>query len=411
MPSVLFVHNGAPGRFQFLGSALRSRGWRCALINGSTGTDLPDVPTLRWSLSRGTTPGMFDLAVRAEADIMRGYAAAECAAGLKAQGFEPDIIIGHPGWGEMLFLAEVFPGAPQIQIGEFYYKGRGSDVNFDPEFPLGSLNDLARVHAKNAGLAMCYATASRIVASTPFQASLLPAPFRERTVVIHEGIDTRTTTPRTSSELVLADGVRIPRGAPLITFINRFLEPLRGFHTFMRALPAFQKAVPDARVLIVGSENPEGYGRPPPQGTTWKQILLSEVGAQIDASRVHFTGQLPYASLLEALSISTAHVYLTYPFVLSWSLLDAMACECLVVGSDTAPVRDVLRDGANGLLVDFFDHEGLAAKLADICRDPARYSGLRRAARQTVVRDFDRVSVCEPAWLSLIDAEMAARAG
>jgi glycosyltransferase involved in cell wall biosynthesis len=191
---------------------------------------------------------------------------------------------------------------------------------------------------------------------------------------------------------------------PVVTFINRHLEPLRGFHIFMRALPRLLTTVPDVHVLIIGADRLAGYGpKPPREGVTWKQLMLEELQGQLDGSRVHFVGQLAYDQLMRVLSISRAHVYMTYPFVLSWSLLDAMACECLIIGSDTAPVRDVIRPGKNGLLVDFFDHKALADALTEACVVPDQYEEMRRSARATIVDEFDRKTVCEPAWLSLIN--------
>lgn len=407
MPTVLFVHNGTPGRFASLARALTQRGWRGALINGPAGLDLPGLGTVRWDVSRGTTKGIFDLATRAEADLIRGRAAAEGALKLRETGFVPDLIIGHPGWGEMALMREVFPEAKQIQIGEFYYRSRGADVGFDMEFETDTFDDRARVHAKNAVMAMSYLDADRIVVPTPFQASLFPALFRPRIAIIHEGIDTAKTRPQLQATFPLPDGRMLDRSRPVVTFINRYFEPIRGFHIFMRALPRLQQQVPGADVLLIGSDETKGYGARPPSGN-WKQVLLQELGDRLDMKRVHFTGPLPYERLLAALSISAAHVYLTYPFVLSWSLLDAMACECLVVGSDTAPVRDVIRPGVNGLLVDFFDHNALAETLAQACLEGQRLDPLRKAARETVVQDYDRATVCEPAWLALIDEVMKA---
>ncbi len=407
MTSVLFVHNGWPGRFGFLAEALLKRGWSCVLINGPDGTDLPGVKSFRWSPSRGSTSGIFDIATRAEADMIRGFAAAEIASSLSAQGFQPDLIIGHPGWGEMLFLREVFPNARQIQIGEFFYRTTGADVNFDPRFNDASLHNLARVHAKNATLSLSYSDADCIVAPTPFQASLLPAAFQSHTSIIHEGIDTTRAKRKTNVD-PQSLGLKIDHGAPIITFINRYFEPTRGFVPFMRAMPGFLNATPDAHVLLIGSELAKGYSAPRTDGKTWKQGMLEELDGQIDLKRVHFTGPLSYEDLISALSMSTAHVYLTYPFVLSWSLLDAMACECLIVASDTAPVRDVVKHDVNGMLVDFFDHEALASRLADICQNSSRYQPLRQAARDTIVSQYDRRSKTEPAWMALIDEELAA---
>jgi glycosyltransferase involved in cell wall biosynthesis len=403
MTSVLFVHNGSPGRFAFLARALSQRGWRCALVNGPAGSDLPGATTVRWQLRRGSTAGIFPAATRAEADLMRGRAAADAACKLKAGAFDPQLIIGHPGWGEMVFMREVFPRARQIQLGEFYYRSSGADVGFDREFDRLDFDEQARVHAKNAILAMSYAEADRIAVPTPFQASLLPKVFQPRVSIIHEGIDTAVARPQPQAEVRLNRGLIFDRRTPVVTFANRFFEPMRGFHIFMRTLPRLLAELPDLHVLMIGSDKPQGYGKPPPAAKTWKQIMLQELEGRLDLGRIHFTGQMSYPNFLSALSISAAHVYLTYPFVLSWSLLDAMACECLVIGSNTAPVRDVIRPNVNGLLVDFFDQEGLAKSLIAACRDPERYRPLRRAARETIVEHFDRASVCEPAWLALID--------
>jgi glycosyltransferase involved in cell wall biosynthesis len=406
MPTVLFVHNGSPGRFAFLARALLQKGWRGALINGPEGRDLSGIATVRWRRSRGTTAGIFEPATRSEIDLIRARAAADGALQLQAAGFEPDLIIGHPGWGEMALLREVFPSVRQIQVGEFYYRSRGADVGFDKEFETDSFDARVRVHAKNTVLAMSYAEADRIVVPTPFQASIFPAVFQPRIVIIHEGIDAAKTRPQSQARFALPNGQVLDRSKPVVTFVNRSFEPMRGFHIFMRALPRLLEQVSGVNVLMIGSEEPRGYGIPAPAGTNWKQVMLRELGGRLDMSRVHFAGQVSYERLVAALSISAAHVYWTYPFVLSWSLLDAMACECLVVGSDTGPVRDVIKPGVNGLLIDFFDHDGLADAVTAVCREPHRFAALRRAARQTVLSKYDRASVCEPAWLNLIDDVM-----
>lgn len=406
MPRVLFIHNGSPGRFMFLNKALGDRGWERAHIGAPDATDLPGARNFRWKQQRGSTPGIFNPATRAEVDIMRGVFAAQVAQGLKADGFVPDLIVGHPGWGEMTFLHEVFPGVKQIQIGEFFYRSKGADVDFDPEFPMLDFESQVRVHAKNAVITLSHTNADRIVCPTAFQASLFPPVLQHAIEVIHEGVDTQRTQRIEGVSIKSGDRV-IDGSRPVITFINRAFEPMRGFHTFMRALPHYLDAVPDADVILVGTDRRETYGPPPVNGNTWKEVLMREVGHRLDMKRVHFPGGLAYDSLLRVLSLSWAHVYMTYPFVLSWSLLDAMACECVMVASDTAPVRDAIRDGENGVLVDFFDHEALAAKLVEISRNPAPFQHLRKAARQSAIASFDRATICEPAWLRLVDEVMA----
>jgi glycosyltransferase involved in cell wall biosynthesis len=406
MPNVLFVHNGAPGRFAFLAAALRERGWAGALINGPTGTDLEGMASIRWRPSGPQQGSPRKLVRQAESQLVAGAGGAQAAMELRRNGFRPDVIIGHPSWGEMLFLKEVFPDTPQIQIGELYYQTRGGSFNFDPEFPAPSLEAAIIHQAGNAAFALSCAQATRIVAPTPFQASTYPDVFQPLVRVVHEGVDTKVARPFPHTRLTLQDGTVLDGSMPVVTFINRRFEPARGFHIFMRALPRFLSAVPDAHVLIVGSDDQDTYGRPPPEGS-WKQRLLAEVGDRLDPARVHWVGTLPYEQLLRVFAASWAHVYLTYPFVLSWSLLDAMACGCVIIGSDTAPVRDVVRHEENGLLVPFFDTDALAARLAEACRKPERFRRLRENARATAVAEYDRATVCLPKWLGVIDEVLA----
>jgi glycosyltransferase involved in cell wall biosynthesis len=404
-PKILFIHNGSPGRFRFLASAFADRKWECTLIGPPGENELPDTRNLSWSLGRGSTPDIFPPATRAEGDLIRGQNAANLALKIKGEGFVPDLIIGHPGWGEMVFLGEVFPGAKQIQLGEWYYSG--DDTNFDPEFGLPDFAERCRILAYNAVLALSVVEADRIVSPTQFQASTFPDVLQPRISVIHEGIATDVAKPGLATGLTLPNGIKLNREAPVVTLVSRRFEPLRGFHTFMRALPRFLAANPTAHVIVVGFDHPDIYGARPKGHASWKEAMLAEVGDGLDLSRVHFVGSLSYHGLLRLFSVSTAHVYLTYPFVLSWSLLDAMACEALVIGSDTAPVREVIRDGENGFLVDFFDHAALADKLTEVCRNPNGYDGIRRAARETVLAEFDRQAVCLPAWLKLVDDVLA----
>jgi glycosyltransferase involved in cell wall biosynthesis len=198
-------------------------------------------------------------------------------------------------------------------------------------------------------------------------------------------------------------GVTLSAGDEVVTYVARNLEPYRGFHVFMRALPGLLRARPRARVLIVGGDQ-VSYGSKPADGETWRARMLAEVGGQIDAGRVHFLGRLPYESYLRLLQVSAVHAYLTYPFVLSWSMLEAMAAGCMVVGSRTAPVEEVIKHGENGWLVDFFDHRQLAEALAGALEERSRLDGIRQAARRTVVERFDLTTVCLPRQLEILQA-------
>ena len=254
---------------------------------------------------------------------------------------------------------------------------------------------------------MALAEADQIVCATPFQASLLPSVFEPRTIIIHEGVETELVVRQRSAQVRLPSGQILDDLKPVVTFVNRHLEPLRGFHIFMRALPALLDSVPDSHALIIG-DNRTGYGPAAPKGATWKERLVGELGDRLDHSRVHFLGRVPYAEMLAAFSIARAHVYYTYPFVLSWSLLEAMACECLIIGSDTAPLHDVIVPGRNGILLDFFDVAALSEALIRCCRRPGDFDPMRAAARATILDRFDRQRHSLPAWQTLLDSMAAA---
>ena len=407
MSDVLFVHNNFPGQFGFIAEKLHAEGYRCAAIASRTGQKLDGIELVQWRTSKATTPNILPAAVRVEADLIRGGAAAKAAVHLRDRGFDPALIIGHPGWGETTYMREIFPRARQIAYAEYYYRSVGGDVGFDPEFSPARAEDPHTLYAKNAGMTMAFAEAEAIVAPTAFQRSLLPQIFRDRAHVIHEGVDTDFVRKRADVTLALGTGKVLDGSRPIITFINRRLEPLRGFHIFVRALPALMQAVPDAEIVIIGADEPGGYGTPSGE-QSWRTRLFGQIADKVEGSRVHFVGRLPHETMLQALSLSWAHVYFTYPFVMSWSLLEAMASECLVIASDTAPVRDAITNGRDGILLDFFDVEGLTRALIEACRIPERFRPLRRAARETVLARYDRASICQPAWLALVEPMLEA---
>jgi glycosyltransferase involved in cell wall biosynthesis len=402
MSDVLFVHNNFPAQFGFIAEKLHAEGHRVAAIASETGRAFDELTLVKWSTRRGTTEGILPSAVRAEADLIRGGAAAQAALKLKDDGFDPALIVGHPGWGETTYMREIFPAAKQIAYAEYYYRSRGGDVGFDPEFSPPRERDPHELYAKNAGMAMAFAEADAIVSPTPFQASVLPEVFRQRTHIIHEGVDTAVAKRHPSPKLTMGDGKVIDGSRPLITLINRRFEPLRGFHIFMRALPKLMAAVPEADIIIIGADEDGGYGKPAEKGTTWGKRLYAEVADRVDRSRIHFVGRVSHSLMLETLSLSSAHVYYTYPFVMSWSLLEAMAVECLVLGSDTAPVRDAITPGVDGILNDFFDVEALSHAMIEACRNPEKFAGMRKAARETILKRYDRASICQPAWTALV---------
>ena len=388
---VLFVHQNCPGQFRHLLAALRREGGNQTVFLTRPGRpDLQGVLKAEYSPHRPVTEGIHSYLAGTEAAVIAGQGAARAALGLKERGMVPDVIYGHPGWGETLFLKDVFPDVPLISYAEFYYRGQGSDVGFDPEFGT-AFDTVCKARARAAHHLLAIEAADLAVSPTEWQRAQFPDVFRDRIEVIPDGIDTAEVRPDPAAEITLPSGETIRAGAEIVTYVARNLEPYRGFHIFMRALPALLDRRPAARVLILGGDD-AGYGRPPEGGGTWRERLLEETGLASD--RVHFLGRVPRAGYLKVLQVSAAHVYLTYPFVLSWSMLEAMAAGCVVIGSDTAPVREVIRDGSNGLLTDFFDAPALAARIAGVLDEPAEHAPLRAAARQTILDRYRVEQAC-----------------
>jgi len=360
----------------------------------------------------GSSKNIHPLATEFETKVIRGQACANKLLDLKKNGFYPDLIIGHPGWGELLFAREVYPKAKQIHFIEFYYRFVGADMSFDPEFSNDSLAERERIYIKNTHLILGLLEMDWGYAPTQWQKSLIPSVFRNKVDVIFDGIDTQVVKPKLPGEKItlkinLPDGsIRvIEEGDEIVTFVNRNLEPYRGYHSFMRALPEIQRQRPKALTLIVGGEG-VSYGAKAPPGESWKNIFLDEVKADIDLSRIFFLGSIPYDQYIKLLQMSQCHVYLTYPFVLSWSCLEAMACGAVVVGSKTPPVQEVIVDCKNGLLVDFFDIQNIASTVIEVLKNKDQYLHIRQAARQTIIEQYDLNRVSVPQQLAMINQVM-----
>ena len=396
---ILFVHQNFPGQFKHLAPALAQAGHQVVSL-GIDGTGLPQIPMVRYKPGRSTSRDIHPLARDFETKLIRGDACAGAAVRMKRGGFTPDVMVVNPGWGESLFLKDVWPGAKMLALLEFFYAAHGRDADFDPEFSRDDIAMDARVHIKNANLLMAMDSMDWGLAPTHFQHSVMPAVYRDRISVIFDGIDTATVRPDPAATLTMP-GKTLRAGDEVLTFINRNLEPYRGYHQFMRALPRILRERPAATVLIVGGDE-VSYGAAPEPGKTWKQIFLDEVRAHIDPVRVHFLGRIPYETYLRVLQVSSCHVYLTYPFVLGWSCIEALSSGCLVVGSATPPVQEVIEHGRNGLLNDFFDHDALAGRVIDVLTRPSHYAPMRVAARESAVARYDLATQCLPRQVELI---------
>jgi len=398
---ILFVHNSFPAQFQQLQRVLADDPTvSMAAVGAPNARAMKGVRLIKYRMPESDVSGTHPFARRFDMECRRAEQVLYSLSTLKASGFVPDVILAHPGWGETLPLRTVFPKARILLYCEFFYGAEGRDIGFDPEFPEGGLDGGIALQLKNATTLLALSDADRGVSPTPWQRSTFPRQFQRMIDVVHEGIDVAEVARDRDAGFDLPDGRRLKPGDPVITFVARNLEPIRGYHTFMRTLPAILGRLPSAQVLVVGGHG-TSYGIKPPRGTTWKAMFLDEVADRIDLARVHFTGRLSRERYLAALHVSAAHVYLTYPFVLSWSLIEAMGAGCAIVASDTAPLRDVI-DGTNGILVPFFDTEALADRVVDVVSKPRRHAEMRRRAQALVADRYDADRICVPQMRRLI---------
>ena len=400
---ILFVHQNFPGQYIHLARYLAQHaGNEVVFITQRRGVALPGVRVVVYTPAREASRHTHHYLRPSEAGVLNAQAVVRAALELKRSGFVPDVMLGHNGWGEIWYLKEVFPSSPLIGYFEFFYRLHGADVGFEPGEAPG-IESALRVRTKNVGNLLGLDVCDLGQTPTHWQHSVYPAIYQPRLRIVHDGIDTRVVHPDPQAHLVLPlFGIDLKAGDEVLTYVARNLEPYRGFDRFMRSLPALLRARPQAQVLIVGGDE-VSYGARLPEGQTYRQQMLDELGDALDLSRVHFLGRVPYPVFLKILQVSRVHVYLTYPFVLSWSMLEALAAGCLVIASRTAPVEEVIREGENGLLVDFFNPDALARQAIEALAKPEAYAALRTAARQSIVERYDLHRIALPAQLALIE--------
>ena len=405
---ILFVHQNFPGQYKHISVKLVDLGYEVHTLSIKEYSH-EGMNNHSYNLIGQSSENINQWSIEFETKMIRAESAARKALDLKENGFFPDLIIGHPGWGETFFLKEVWPEAKILSYVEFYYKTTDCDIDFDKDFIEKTLmknfdefhiyNKL-KLTARNSPFLSSYTTSDYLVCPTEYQKSLVPKILISAINVIHDGIDTNILKPNDDVSITI-NKKKFTKKDKIVTYVSRSLDPYRGFHIFMNSIPEILRENPDTYIFIVGSKDTHGYGAPSPDGN-FKDIFYSKIKKEIDGSKIFFLDFLEYSSYMKVLQISSLHMYLTYPFVLSWSMLEAMSCGALVLASDTEPVTEVIKNNYNGLLVDFFDSNMIAKKITKVLKNRDKFSDIRLNARKTIIDKYDLEKVCLPAHLSLI---------
>ena len=402
---LLFVHQNMPGQYRELVQWLAAQGDHeiVFLTQRVKAPKFAGVRTVIYKSHHKADEDAYGLSKSWETAAGNGFGAVTALRRIMSEGFIPDIVIGHVGWGEMSFFREVLPDTPMIGFFEYFYSVRGGPVGFDPEAPVSDHAPYI-MHGHNVVPLVNIEAVDIGHSPTRWQRDRFPVSFHEKIYVCHDGIRTDKLKPDKKASLSLNRIERpVTAGDEVVTYMARNLETTRGFHQFMRALPHIQKARPNARIVVIGG-NEASYGGKSKHPGGLRGQMEAEVGHLLDWDRLHFVGQVSFEDYQRIIQVSTCHIYLTMPFVLSWSLLESMSMGATIVASDVAPVREAMHHGETGLLVDFFDAEALAKQVVDVLACPADFAHLGRAARQHVVEHYDFLTVCLPEHIRQINA-------
>ena len=403
---IMFVHQNKPGQYRELVQWLAGTGDHQIyfLTQRKAAPSFEGVQTRVYEPHHKPADNAYGLSKNWEESTGNGLGAARAARQIEqTEGFKPDIVIGHVGWGELTFFKEIWKDVPIIGLFEYYYSATGGPVGFDPAEPV-SENTPFLLHARNAVPLANIETVDMGLSPTFWQRDRFPQSFHRKLYVCHDGIRTDQLKPDPKVRLKLGRLKHdLTRADEIVTFVSRNLERTRGFHIFMRALPRILKERPNARVLILGG-NETSYGGKSKHPGGLRAEMEAEVGKDVDWRRVHFLGKLPYDDYQKVVQISRCHLYLTMPFVLSWSFLEAMAMEATIVASDVAPVREAITHGKTGLLVDFFNPDAFAEQVIEVLQDPEKYQRFGPEARKHVVQHYDFLTKCLPEHVAQINA-------
>lgn len=382
----LFLHDNFPAQFPHVATALaKDKGNEVLFGTLRKEGELPGVRRINFKLNRRVNQNTHHYLQGLERAVITGEAVYRMCEQLKKEGFVPDVIYGHSGWGPPLFIKDVFPDSRLLCYFEWFYNTYGSDVDFDPNVP-PTADDAARIRMKNSPVLLDLESCDRGITPTHWQHDQFPKEWKSKIDVLNDGFDTDLCKPSEGARLKIDRlGLDLSSVEELLTYTAWGMEPYRGFPQFLQAIAKLQKTRPNMHAVIVG-EDRVVYGRKRSDGKTWKQEMLETLN--LDETRIHFPGKLPHEELRKVYQASSAHIYLTRPFILSWSMMESMASGCLLIAADVPTVTEVITDNETGLLVDFFDADAIADKIEEALDNPKKMKPIRKNARQHILDHY-----------------------
>jgi glycosyltransferase involved in cell wall biosynthesis len=394
---ILFVHQNFPAQFGHIAAYLvRRQGYRCSFVSQQPAGNVGGIECIRYDLKGGATEQTHYCSRSFENAIWHSHALYDALAA--RPDIKPDLVVAHSGFLSTVFLRELYD-CPVVNYFEYYYRTVGADMDYRPDFPYPAINRL-RAHARNANILLDLENCDAGYSPTRWQRSLFPPTYRDKIRVIFDGIDTNVWRPQHGLPRHVGNWT-VPDGMRVVTYVSRGMESIRGFDIFMKVAKLLCERRKDVVFFVVGEDRVCYGGDLEFTGArSFKEWVLSR--DQYDLSRFVFTGLMPTSSLAQLLAFTDLHIYLTVPFVLSWSLMDALACGATVLASDTAPVREMITHEHNGLLANFFDIEGLADAAGRVLDNPPEFRPLGQAGVKMIHERYS-LDVCLPRMLALYE--------
>jgi glycosyltransferase involved in cell wall biosynthesis len=380
---VLFVHQNYPAQFGHIARRLvKDRGWQCTCLSRNPSGNDNSVALIQYDVKGGATEKTHYCARSFENAV--GHSQGIYEACRQHRELQPDLIVGHSGFGSTLFLKELYD-CPIVNYFEYFYRPHGSDMDFRLEYPCKEI-DFLRSYCRNAMILLDLENCHAGYCPTHWQKSLLPTRYADKLQVIHDGVDTDIWQRHENLPRLIGPH-HIDADTRIVTYVARGLESMRGFDIFMKVAKRIYEQMPNVVFVVVGADQVYyGGDLNHIKEKSFREHVLKR--DDYNLSKFLFTGILQPSQLARLLSLSDLHIYLTVPFVLSWSLMNAMSCGCKVLASNTEPVREVIVHERNGLLADFYNIDGLVSSSLQVLSDPQAHGRLGQAATATVQEKY-----------------------